>query len=73
MTEFIKFAADQSVTCSDIELSQSKPQITLLLKAYIARDLWGQSEFFEIYNSSNPACKKAIEVINNWETYFDKK
>ena len=73
VSELVKFAEKQSITCSEAELSQSKPQIALLLKAYIARDLWGLSEFFEIYNSSNPGYVKAVEVINNWENYLEKK
>jgi len=71
--ELVKSAEKQSVNSSENELAQDKPQISILLKAYIARDLWGLSEFFEIYNSSNPSYNKAIEVINNWKKYFEKK
>ncbi len=64
--ELVKFAEKQSVTFTAEELAHSKSYIILHLKAFIARDIWGVSEFFEIYNTLNPSYNKAIEVINNW-------
>jgi len=35
-----------------------------LTKAYMARDLWNTSEFYEIINRDNPSVIKAIEVLD---------
>jgi hypothetical protein len=37
------------------------------LKSLLAQDLWGYNEFFEIYNDSNEALQKAIEVLETKE------
>ena len=43
-----------------------------MLKASIARDIWGSSEFFEIYNPTNQSFIKAMETLSNWDRIFSK-
>jgi carboxyl-terminal processing protease len=41
----------------------------MILKAYIARDLWNTTEFYQVYNTTNPSVLKAIEVLESQHTY----
>ena len=47
------------------ERQQTIQHIRLLLKALTARDIWDQSEYFEIINEEDPAIRKAIELIQS--------
>lgn len=47
----------------DVELKQTMPMLRLQLKALIARDLWGMSEYFRIMNETNPIVKRAIQLL----------
>jgi carboxyl-terminal processing protease len=39
------------------------------LKALMARDLWGSSEFYSILNSDDDAIKAALQVLHNDEKF----
>ncbi len=39
--------------------------IKLRLKAMFAQDLWGYSEFYQVYNNTNEILQKAIELIES--------
>ena len=45
------------------ELQRTLPYLRLQLKALIARDLWGMSEYFAVFNEENEMVKKALEVL----------
>ena len=45
------------------EYAISEKLIKLRLKSLLAQDLWGYNEFYEIYNDSNEALKKAVNVL----------
>lgn len=47
----------------DEELQRTLPQLRLQLKALVARDLWGMSEYFEIINQNNHIVQQAIKVL----------
>ena len=49
-----------------------KGHLRLLCKAYIARDMFSISEFYEILNLNDPNVLKALEVLKNWEQYYNK-
>lgn len=52
----------------DEELYQaSLPLIRTQLKSLIARDLWGMSEFYEVYNQTDEMVIKALEIIRSKE------
>jgi carboxyl-terminal processing protease len=70
--QLIGYAAKEGLPVNQDEVELSKERISLTMKAYIARDLWTTSEFNEIINEENRNLKKAIEVINNWDTYQKK-
>jgi carboxyl-terminal processing protease len=52
---------------SDFDISQNQLKITI--KAYIARDIWGTNEFYEVMNQNENNFLKAVEVMKNWDEY----
>lgn len=67
--EFRLLAAREQVTATPEEENIAGKQLEVLIKAMIARDVYGNNEFFQVYNTTNNIYLKAIEVINNWEQY----
>ena len=47
----------------DAEREKALPEIRLQLKALLARDLWGMSEYFAVINDGNPSVQRAIELL----------
>lgn len=54
---------NEDLAFNEEEYKTSENLLKLRIKASMARDLWGYSEFYEIYNESNEILQKAIEVI----------
>ncbi len=50
-------------------LKSQKTNIKQLLKALIARDLWGEQAFYEIYNKQDDFVLTAIDVLKNKHLY----
>lgn len=48
----------------DDELKRTMPYLCLQLKALIARDLWGMDEYFAIFNETNDAVQRALQLIS---------
>lgn len=67
MKEFFDFAKeeDKEFKMNEEEYAISKNLLHLRLKSKLAQDLWGYSEFYQIYNESNEILQKAIEVIES--------
>lgn len=57
---------------SDKEYKVCKQLLDLRLKATLAQDMWGTSEFYQIYNENNEILQKAIEVLEK-NTYDNMK
>ncbi len=72
IAELKDFAYQEELEFNQEEFTQSKQDIELLLKAYIARDLWNTSEFYEVYNTSDDMVLKAVDVLENWNTYYSR-
>lgn len=49
------------------EVKQTLPYLRQQLKALIARDLWGMSEYFQVINEANPSVLRALEVLQRTE------
>jgi carboxyl-terminal processing protease len=69
MARFIRYAADKGVPENDRDLALSGGQLQLLLKSYIARDLWSNNEFYEISNEKDPKFETAVTILSNWDKY----
>lgn len=61
--EFIKYAKKKGVEKSEDETFESV--LKDLLKALIARDLWGSEAYFEVINQIDPTYQKAIEILQS--------
>ncbi|MBR2114916.1 MAG: S41 family peptidase [Prevotella sp.] len=48
----------------DAELQRTLPYLRLQMKALIARDLWNMDEYFAIFNESNDAVQRALQLID---------
>ncbi len=72
LTKLNNFAIKEGLDFSQEEFELSKNRIALIMKAYIARDLWSTSEFYQIINQENENLIKAIEVLDHWELYSKK-
>ena len=69
MDELTTYASEQDLAFEDEDYKTSADHIMLIMKAYIARDLWNTSEFYQIVNKENPNVKKALEVLESREVY----
>jgi carboxyl-terminal processing protease len=57
------FAESQKLPREDAAIATSKTQIQLVVKAYIARILWGNGEYYRVINKPDKVIQKAIEVL----------
>lgn len=65
LDQLISFAAGEELEFKQEDWDTSKEQIAMLFKSYLARDLWGMDEFFEVYNQSDEVFLKAVEILEN--------
>ncbi len=72
LDQLSKFAESEELEANPEELEKSADDIKLLTKAYIARDLWETSSFFQIYNQTDKLVNKAVNVMENWSKYQQK-
>lgn len=70
--DFVKFYKNEN-PASDIVVTESSRNFLLfIIKAYIARDIWGNNEFYEVYNQTEEEFKSALNVLNDWQSYLTK-
>jgi carboxyl-terminal processing protease len=69
LEELVAYAEKEKIPRSEEGLKISGNYLKLLLKAYIARDLFSSSEFFNILNSIDKTYLRAVEVLENPAEY----
>ena len=69
LEDMIAYASEEDLAYDEEDFNISREHIRLVLKAYIARDLWNSSEFYQVFNTSNPSVLKAIEVLDGQAIY----
>lgn len=67
--QFISYTDKKGIPYNEADFNLSQEQIVTLLKAYIARDLWTTSEFYEITNELDPKFETAVTILKNWDKY----
>ncbi len=72
LSELRKYAENQGVSYDKDQFELSREMITMLVKAYIARDLWDTQSFYEIYNQKDPIYQKAVDVLAKDDLYKAK-
>jgi carboxyl-terminal processing protease len=68
--DFKKYLKIKQISFNDSEFDQNKNPFQILIKAYIANNLWTSSEFYQVYNEMDPCYLKAVDVINNRDSNF---
>jgi carboxyl-terminal processing protease len=61
----IAYGEKKELEFDSTDFKTSEALITIRLKALIARDLWGLSSFYQIFNDINPFFVKALESLND--------
>jgi carboxyl-terminal processing protease len=69
LEELTTYASREDLVFNEEDFKVSREHIRLVLKSYIARDLWNTSEFYQVLNASNPSVLKAIEVLEGQDIY----
>jgi len=69
LNEMKEYASSKNLDYNKEEFIQAEEAITIRLKALIAQNYWGFSEFYQIFNELNPIYKKGIELISNKQGY----
>jgi carboxyl-terminal processing protease len=67
LSSLIEYADKEGVKPNIQQINVSKPILSKLLKAYIARDIWDSNEFYQIFNQDENIINKALDVIQNWD------
>ncbi|NOZ48300.1 MAG: S41 family peptidase [Chlorobi bacterium] len=72
MEKLYSFAEEQKLKRNEKDIEISSDNMSIQLKALIARTLWNSNEYFEIINQLDPIFKKAYEAIESDEEYYSK-
>jgi carboxyl-terminal processing protease len=72
LESLVAFAENEALPFDQEDWEVSRNQISLLMKSYIARDLWSMSQFYEIYNNSNEVFRKAVEILRDPVLVYQK-
>lgn len=65
LMEFVKFVESQGVAANAGELERSKPELSRLLKARIAKLLFQEEGQYRVLNDDDPAVEKALHVLRS--------
>lgn len=65
MADFIDFAEKKGAKRDEKGIKISEELITNQIRGWIARQIWVNGEYIEIYNNMSPEYKKALEVIQD--------
>ena len=71
INDLIVKAESEKIEKNTEQIEQVKSFVKRDLKAIIARNLWSQSEFYEIFNQDNDAFLKAFEIIKDSNKYSE--
>lgn len=67
--DLTELALKDNIQDNPEEYEISKQQIERALKAYIARDMWSNNEFYEVINSGDEKFRTAVMILDNWDKY----
>jgi carboxyl-terminal processing protease len=67
MDEFFQYIAKEHPTLKleEKEYPESEKLVKLFLKAMVAQDYWGNTEFYKIYNERNAILQAALKTLKN--------
>ncbi len=65
----IKQATKENIKFNKKEYQRSEKVLKMQLKALIARNLWGDTAYFQVINGENKSLQKAIEILEDEKKY----
>jgi len=68
----ISFATEEDLAFDQEQWDISGEKISLLIKGYLARDLFDMARFYEVYNTSNEVFNKAVEILDKPDMFSEK-
>lgn len=72
LDSLISFAGEEELEFSEEDWDVSESQISLLMKAYMARDLYGPGSFYQVWNTSDDVFIRAVEILEDPGMMEDK-
>lgn len=69
LDELFAFAGTEGLSYVDEDFRSSEALIRMIITAYLARDLFDISDFYEVFNDSDPIYRKAVEVLQDPSLY----
>jgi len=72
LTQLDAYAVEIGLSIQPQDSEIEREEIRQLFKAYIARDLYSNNEFYIVLNQSDKNIQKAVEVMNDWNQYSAK-
>jgi len=67
--EFITKGEAEGVAYDEGQFNISKDEILLILKGYIASNIWQRNEYFQIVNKNDKVIEKALDIISDRKSY----
>lgn len=64
LSDLRALAEEKKLGCNDEQYARTLPQLTLQLKALVARDLWDINEYFRVMNTADPVVKQALRILS---------
>ncbi|NDW10116.1 PDZ domain-containing protein [Dysgonomonas sp. 520] len=64
-----KYAEEEKIEFKEDQYSQSKEDITIAIKALVARDIYNAAAYYRIINDHSDVFKRGLEIINNDKLY----
>lgn len=71
LRELTDFCSANKLEFNPLQFETSKEHIRTQIKAYLARDLWENSNYFEIINTLNPVFRQALEALVSEQMYSE--
>jgi carboxyl-terminal processing protease len=66
---FISKGESEGVKFNEEQFNKSKDEILLLMKGYVASNMWQTNEFYQIVYTNDKLIDKALKVISDKKTY----
>jgi len=70
LAKMIENATDAKIEFNQEQYDKSKDLISLQIKAYIARTVWENGDYYKVMNSQDETVQKALEVLKNYKNYL---
>ena len=72
MEKLFSYAEKEGVDRNDEDIQTSRAQIQVMIKALMARDIFENEDFYKVYNTIDNTYLKALEVLENWDSFLSQ-